>query len=220
MKSRDRILKRLRAAAGSTKAERVSSVPDSAVFADFPEDDLQARIDRFGEKLRALSGEFFCVENMADASKKLTDLLESVEKPLVQNTAFLQEIVAQNPDLQSRCEMSSENFVEGVALEKFDCGITEVDHLIARTGSVVLNSKSAGGRRLSVLPPFHIAVARASQLIPSLEKAFTDLQENGESWSYATVITGPSRTADIQKNLVLGAHGPKRLAVILVKSDF
>jgi L-lactate dehydrogenase complex protein LldG len=96
--------------------------------------------------------------------------------------------------------------------------LTAVDFLVARTGSIVLSSITAGGRRLSVLPPFHIAIASAAQLVPSLDEALRIYQQRGEPnrSSYATIITGPSRTSDIEKILVLGAHGPKRLAVIVV----
>jgi L-lactate dehydrogenase complex protein LldG len=101
-------------------------------------------------------------------------------------------------------------------------GITAVDFLVARTGSLVLSSATAGGRRLSVLPPFHVAVATTDQLVLSLDEAMRIYQQRGEAIrsSYATIITGPSRTSDIEKILVLGAHGPKRLAVMVVGEKF
>ncbi len=96
-----------------------------------------------------------------------------------------------------------------------ELGVTGCDCLVAQTGSVIVSTRSAGGRSLSVLPPVHLVIADRSQLVPDLVVALGRLRQRyGSCWpSSLSVITGPSRTADIEKNLVLGAHGPKRLAV-------
>jgi L-lactate dehydrogenase complex protein LldG len=101
------------------------------------------------------------------------------------------------------------------ALESSDVGITECDALVAQTGSVLVTSRSAGGRVLSVLPPHHIVLARHDQLVPDLAAALTGARETyRDAWpSMLSFITGPSRTADIERILVLGAHGPKRLTI-------
>ena len=99
-----------------------------------------------------------------------------------------------------------------------DVGITECDALIAQTGSVVVSSRSAGGRALSVLPPHHVVLARRDQLVPDLPEAFELLKtEYGNNYpSMISFITGPSRTGDIERILVLGAHGPKKLTVLCI----
>jgi L-lactate dehydrogenase complex protein LldG len=104
-------------------------------------------------------------------------------------------------------------------LERADVGITGCDALVAQTGSILLTARSAGGRALSVLPPHHLVIARESQVIVDLPAAFELLREiYGDNFpSFMTLITGPSRTGDIERILVLGAHGPKALTVILVK---
>ncbi|MGO8836771.1 MAG: LutC/YkgG family protein [Limisphaerales bacterium] len=103
-------------------------------------------------------------------------------------------------------------------LEKCDVGFTECDALIAQTGSVVVTSRSAGGRALSILPPHHVVLARRDQLVPDLPAAFELLKtEYGSDYpSMISFITGPSRTGDIERILVLGAHGPKKLTVLCV----
>jgi L-lactate dehydrogenase complex protein LldG len=101
------------------------------------------------------------------------------------------------------------------ALEACDAGITECDALVAQTGSVLVTSRSAGGRALSVLPPHHVVLARRDQLLPDLPAAF-DLLKRKYAPDYPgiiSLITGPSRTGDIERILVLGAHGPKKLTV-------
>lgn len=101
-------------------------------------------------------------------------------------------------------------------LERCDVGITECDVLIAQTGSVLVTSASAGGRALSVLPPHHVVLARRDQLVPDLPAAFRLLQAKyADAYpSMISFITGPSRTGDIERILVLGAHGPKKLTVL------
>jgi L-lactate dehydrogenase complex protein LldG len=105
---------------------------------------------------------------------------------------------------------------ESTALEVCDVGITECDALVAQTGSVLVTSRSAGGRALSVLPPHHVVLARRDQLVPDLPEAFTFLQRKYSAGypSFVSFITGPSRTGDIERILVLGAHGPKKLTII------
>ena len=105
-------------------------------------------------------------------------------------------------------------------MEQCDAGITECDALIAQTGGVAVTNRSAGGRALSVLPPHHVVIARREQLVADLPAAFAFLQQKyaPDFPSMISFITGPSRTGDIERILVLGAHGPKRVTVLLVES--
>lgn len=101
-------------------------------------------------------------------------------------------------------------------LEHCNAGISECDALIAQTGTVLVTSRSAGGRALSVLPPHHVVLARREQLVADLPSAFELLQKKyaDDFPSMISFITGPSRTGDIERILVLGAHGPKKLTVL------
>lgn len=101
-------------------------------------------------------------------------------------------------------------------MEGCDAGITECDALVAQTGSVLVTSRSAGGRALSVLPPHHIVLARRNQMVADLPAAFALLKHKyGTDFpSMISFITGPSRTGDIERILVLGAHGPKKLTIL------
>jgi len=103
-------------------------------------------------------------------------------------------------------------------LEQCDAGISACDALVAQTGGVLVTSQSAGGRALSVLPPHHVVLARREQLVPDLTAAFALLKAKyqGAYPSMISFITGPSRTGDIERILVLGAHGPKKLTVLCV----
>jgi len=97
-----------------------------------------------------------------------------------------------------------------------DVGISGCDALVAQTGSVLVTSRSSGGRALSVLPPHHVVLARREQLVADLPAAFALLKSKyGAAYpSMISIITGPSRTGDIERILVLGAHGPKKLTIL------
>ncbi len=103
-------------------------------------------------------------------------------------------------------------------LEGCSIGLTECDALVAQTGSVLLTARSAGGRALSVLPPHHVVLARRVQLVQDLPAAFVLLKEKyrKDYPSFISFITGPSRTGDIERILVLGAHGPRKLTICCV----
>ncbi len=104
-------------------------------------------------------------------------------------------------------------------LESCDAGISTCEALVAQTGSVLVTSKSSGGRALSILPPHHVVIARREQLIADLPAAFALIKAKYGPENYPSLIsfiTGPSRTGDIERILVLGAHGPKKLTILCV----
>ncbi len=103
------------------------------------------------------------------------------------------------------------------ALEACDAGLTTCECLVAQTGSILVSSES-GGRALSILPHAHVVIATVAQVVPILADALALVRERhaGRLPSMLSFITGPSRTGDIERILVLGAHGPKELLVILV----
>jgi len=105
---------------------------------------------------------------------------------------------------------------QGGPAESSQATVTLADALIAQTGSVFV-SASCGGRGASVVAPTHIVYAYAKQLVPDLVTALRNATADGrlDRNSFACVISGSSRTADIEKILVQGAHGPMRLVVIV-----
>ena len=104
------------------------------------------------------------------------------------------------------------------ALEGCDAGITSCEALVSQTGSILVSSATSGGRGLSILPHVHVVVATVDQVVSTLGDALhaAKARHAGALPSMLSFITGPSRTGDIERILVLGAHGPKELIVILV----
>lgn len=101
-----------------------------------------------------------------------------------------------------------------------DVAITGCECLIARTGSMVLSSAQESGRRVSVYAPVHICIAYTNQLVYDVRDGLQLMKEkySGRLPSLMTFATGPSRTADIEKTLVVGVHGPKEVFVFLIES--
>ena len=100
-----------------------------------------------------------------------------------------------------------------------DIGVTGVDYAVAETGTAVLLPRKGVSRLVSLLPPVHVAVVQRGEVLPSLDELFT-LQRReflaGEMGSYMSLITGPSRSADIEYTLVTGVHGPGEVHMVLV----
>ena len=123
-------------------------------------------------------------------------------------------------DIQENLTKYGIPFVSGNEVdEKMEAGITGCEFLIARTGSAMVSSALKGARKMFVYPPVHIIIAHESQLVESLEQAYEQILEKYKTNvpSMITLITGPSRTADIEKTLVLGAHGPREMIILILK---
>lgn len=98
--------------------------------------------------------------------------------------------------------------------------VTGCEFLVARTGSIVLSSAQQQGRTASVYAPIHICIAFVDQLVEDIKDALAAARDKHGSQfpSLLTLATGPSRTADIEKTLVVGVHGPKEVYLFLVES--
>ena len=177
---------------------------------------LEDWIARFAACSEGLKTRFVVCDSASDATARLRELAQDER---------WQQIAAHRADpARSAAEslglpvLWTDGGYDPESLERCDAGITACDALVAQTGGVVLTARSGGGRALSVLPPHHVVVARRDQVVPDLPAAFERLrQHHGPNYpSMMTFITGPSRTGDIERILVLGAHGPRRLTVLLL----
>jgi L-lactate dehydrogenase complex protein LldG len=195
---------------GSTGVRRVlPKVPD----------DFAGQIALFAERSETLKTEFLpCPDETAAISQlKLLSEREGWESIAFPAGSEIRTLLAN----LSIAKLEVSRSTMKTDLEKVSAGITGCDALIAQTGSVLLTANSGGGRALSVLPAHHVVIASSSQLVPDLPAAFQLLQQKyaPNFPSLMTFITGPSRTGDIERVLVLGAHGPRKLTVILVGGE-
>ena len=146
------------------------------------------------------------------AGSDCSPAIEVIAKPLAVHSGTLAHPQAVGLGLST---LVTDAGYDKLELEKCDVGISECDALVAQTGTVLVTSRSAGGRALSCLPPHHVVIARRAQLVPDLPAAMALVKQeyDGNYPSMISFITGPSRTGDIEWILVLGAHGPKRLTI-------
>ena len=122
------------------------------------------------------------------------------------------------PRLKELLQKNSFNHISETTLADCEVSITSCESLVARTGSIVLSAASPSGRTTSVYAPIHICIATTSQLVYDVKDALQLIKDkySGNLPSLISFATGPSRTADIEKTLVVGVHGPKEAYVFLV----
>ncbi|MBC7948468.1 MAG: lactate utilization protein [Chitinophagaceae bacterium] len=165
----------------------------------------------FAEQFSSLLGRFIYCINEQELAFQLNSLLRKqdwtkvycVEDKLITSFASQQEDRLVKTDLAG-CDVS----------------ITGCEYLVARTGSIVLSAAQLSGRNVSVYAPIHICIAYTNQLVYDVKDALVGIRERyGDKLpSLISFATGPSRTADIEKTLVVGVHGPKEVYLFLVES--
>ncbi|MGQ7870887.1 LutC/YkgG family protein [Sunxiuqinia sp. sy24] len=208
--SKENILNRLKEAQNK-RGGKAKARPDfeSPIYLDF---EKQAT-DSFKDNLELIGGQVLQVKNLEEA---LTELKKLVQAENLSNLICLEPHLQKVLDGQLPFEKSLHD------LKNIGVGITSCEFLIAHLGSILVSSASVAGRRLHVFPETHIVVAHTGQLVNFLDDALEQLDAKYPDRlpSMITNITGPSRTADIEKTLVMGMHGPKKLFVLLADEPF
>jgi L-lactate dehydrogenase complex protein LldG len=208
---RERILGRIKMALKAPAKSHAAPVPASTsrpIFAPIPD-----ALERFRRECAGNSTELIVAADSRATGEALGDVLSSLPagEIFVQDAPELRQLSAA---LGSRENVHWSS--AGGPHESSQATVALAEVLVAQTGSVMV-SAACGGRGASIVAPVHIVVAKASQLVATLDEAFARIRERETAAknSYLCLITGSSRTADIEKILVMGAHGPRRLVVIL-----
>jgi L-lactate dehydrogenase complex protein LldG len=200
--AREEILNKLKSA--------VHSVPEKPDFEQPIYDSINLPLElAFKENLEKVNGFVHLFSSEKELFQTLKEFLASWQQ---------EDIFCSEDEICSQLNAFGIQFQQSSELPKnTEVGITGCEFLIAHTGSVMVSSAQKGGRQMFVYPPVHIVIARKNQLVGYLEEAYTGIHEKYKDYlpSQIVLITGPSRTADIEKTLVLGAHGPRELRVFL-----
>lgn len=167
----------------------------------------------FAEALKSAGGNFIYCEDEHEMLRQLSALITQKK---------WEQVITFNDNIEELLKLSNIPVVNDTGKIAFTkAGITLCESLIARLGTVVVSSAVSDGRRLSFTPESHIVIAYASQVVPDIKQALKaiSLRYGNKLPSFITMITGPSRTADIEKTLVMGVHGPKELYVFLIDDN-
>ncbi len=205
-KAKENILKKIREALSNpVPLPFPESEGTQTVYKSSAEDDAIV----FAEEFTKLQGRFaFCV-NEQDLAQQLSLLFKEQgwTKIYCKEPAFIQ--LLNNLSIQPYD-----------SLPDCDVSITGCEYLVARTGSMVLSAAQVSGRTTSVYAPVHICIAYNSQLLYDVKDALQFMKEKYKDNfpSFVSFATGPSRTADIEKTLVTGVHGPKEVYCFLVEN--
>lgn len=205
--SKENILKKIRQAlANPVPVPFSQSEGKTSVFLPLQKD-LEFE---FAENFTGLLGKFsFCI----DEKELAEQLIHLVSVKGLKSIFCIEKAIKQKLINGGFSNFSAAN------VASCDASITGCELLIARTGSLVMSSAQGSGRTTSVYAPLHICIAYTSQLVYDIKEGLQILKEKYSVSlpSLITLATGPSRTADIEKTLVVGVHGPKEVYVFLVE---
>ncbi len=211
MTAREQILERARAALGRRASQPPSEAPAARIR--IPEVTVEDRIAMLFAALENLAGKTHLAASAEDARAYVADLIQG--KPAVaSNASFLRECNIANLPLVQTGFTDREELRQACASAAF--GITSADYALAATGSLVMLSSPEEARLVSLLPPVHVAVIPRARILTGLDELFTLAPRPGDATSSMVLITGPSRTADIEQILVRGVHGPGEIHVVVV----
>ncbi len=208
MSAKENILQKIRNAKSKVEGANPNIDLDSEIYTKFDGD----LISEFKSNLENVDGNAFVCDSTTDLKSELVSIL---------NQQKIDAVYCIDKNIQKLLEEINIPFTSGSdELLDIETAITGCEFILARTGSVMVTSQSGSGRRLNVYPPNHIVIVTENQIVKDLDVAFNKLEEKyGENIpSLITNITGPSRTADIEKTLIIGAHGPKKLTVFILKN--
>ena len=218
--SREVILQRIRSGLTNAVAAGFGDIRQPPVHEVWPRTTPAplSMVEQFSDELKSLHGEPIHCPTMADARRTLAELMEAapwanmgaLDSPLTR------ELTAELPP--ERVAWVTADWT-ALQIEKLPVGLIAADALLADTGSCVVTCTSSQERLMCYLPPACIVVARIEQMAEHLPAAWSPISKtctSPDSRGEVVLITGPSRTADIEKKLILGVHGPKRLVVIVV----
>jgi L-lactate dehydrogenase complex protein LldG len=183
--------------------------PRPAVLPPRPAKPIEDEIDLFISEVNLLSGhaERLLHKQVPQALAKLV-ADEEIRRAALWDTPLLADL-----GLASQLEKLGVEIVpagdDKHLLATCDLGVTQADFALAETGTIGLLSSPAKPRAISLLPRVHLAIVRPEDFRPDLTQVFVEARQSG----YLVLITGPSRTADIELTVTLGVHGPRSLDI-------
>ncbi|WP_366923561.1 lactate utilization protein [Metallumcola ferriviriculae] len=170
-------------------------------------------VSQFMEKAKAVSAEVTRVKDCRQAYDTVVQIINEAKVTKVGCPAALSKglgTVLKENGIVSVSQCSPQEAAE------LEIGITPGQVGIAETGTVAHDASELFSRYFSMLCSTNIVLLSAAQIKGTMDEAIKDLENDGVQPGYTAFITGPSRTADIERVLTIGVHGPERLCIILI----
>ena len=209
---REEILRDIRSALGRKAGQPAPPPPPVRIVV--PDVPLSQRIDTMLERVADLAGKTLRAKSMGEAREYVASVIAG-KTSVASNAAFLRECgITELPGVRSGVTDRAE-LRELCATSNY--GISSADYGLSDTGSLVMISSPSEARMVSLLPPAHIAVVPESRILTGLDELYRTLPKPADVTSSMVLITGPSRTADIEQILVRGVHGPGEIHVVVVE---
>jgi len=209
---REHVLHKVRTALGRSAGQPPATAPP-AVRIRIPEVAIEERLDQFCRALESLAGKTHRALSEAGACAYVAATIAG-KTAVASNAPFLRQCGI--TDLAGVRSGITDRATLRELCATVDFGITSADYALADTGSLVMIASPQEARLISLLPPAHIAVVPRDRLLTGLDELFTLLPRPADVTSSMVLITGPSRTADIEQFLVRGVHGPGTIHVVVV----
>ncbi|HEY6804247.1 MAG TPA: lactate utilization protein [Pyrinomonadaceae bacterium] len=175
-------------------------------------------IDLFKSSLEAVDGHCLVVRDELEVVDALTQIIRQLQGTRLRARAIAISDDAEVERLIQQTDLDVDELAITPSAEdvfRFDVGISRAQAGIAETGTLLLDSSRERHRLVSLVPPVHIAILHADQIVGTLGEALSLLRQGEQVTPLATFVTGPSRTADIELTLAIGVHGPQELFVIV-----
>ncbi|WP_027717547.1 LutC/YkgG family protein [Desulfovirgula thermocuniculi] len=178
---------------------------------------LKQLYEEFVERARAVGTEVHWARGKEEARQLVGQVIKELKatKVALAENPFLEALGLKEVVRECGAELTSGNPREQAA--QADLGISSFTLAVAETGTIVQDATDISARLVSMLPPCHLALVPAGGLVATLREAIAFWARRGEIPGYLAFVSGPSRTADIERVLTIGVHGPARVVVIFVE---
>ena len=196
----------------ATKQSQALNVNKADVDERVYTDKNMSLIDEFQQEFEKVGGEFYLSESVEETTEIL--------RKIIKENSWRNIFCVDRELIDNHGNIGADFITDFKILSKAEAGLNGCEFIAARTGSIIISSMQKNGRRLNIFAPSMIYIAQKSQLVKDIQEGISEIfgRSAKKSLSLISIVTGPSRTADIEKTLILGMHGPKR--VLLIYENF
>lgn len=210
MKNKNKVIKKISDSLGNKKinnpADLLMNIPNNNTTG------IGTLEETFIEEVKKLSGEVTKLK-IEDIPRSIENLIRSND---IRKVVLWSDTKTRSYEIEERLSKLKIDIIlsqsDKLEIESCDLGITTCDYAISDTGTIVIMSNEMKSSLVSLLPPIHLVLVTPNDIVPNLESILNRIK----TYKNVVLISGPSRTADIELIATLGVHGPKKLIVWVI----